>query len=319
MKLTAYLIALALAAIGAAVSLYGLVLMFGVAFLPIGIGLEAGKLTAAAVLHHSWTALGRRIRYALTGIVVTLMVLTSSGIYGFTLTRYLAHVALITRPAAERIAAADEAVARQAGKVADLVKQIADIDAAAQPIAAGSTRRGTEKSLKASAINAQAAADAAAARQRLADDQRRQARRSELAGHRDAEAAELSRLRGVRAEAGSEQQAAEAEVGPVRVIADALGVDPGKVVAAAVASIYDPLCVLLLLAAGHRPAAPVQAVPAWTVVQTAAAAPAGKPARKSKRKVRAVRKRKPALAPDWRKPETANPENDNSNVVHLKK
>src|SRR5258708_21661965 len=124
-----YIAALTLAAIGAGVSLYGLVMMFGMAFLPIGLGLEAGKLTSAAALHQSWQTLGWRIRYALSAIVVTLMVLTSSAIYGFTLTRYLAHVAAITPPVAARAPAADDEVRRQAGQVADRAKPIADLDA----------------------------------------------------------------------------------------------------------------------------------------------------------------------------------------------
>lgn len=313
-----YIVALLLASVGAAVSLYGLVLMFGVAFLPLGVGLEAGKLTAAASLHRSWATLGWLLRYALSGIVITLMALTSSGIYGFTLTRYLAHVAAITAPAAERIVDADEDIRRQAGKVADLDRQIADVDAAAAPIAAP---RHDAKPAKASAINAQASADAAAARQRVADESRRQVKRDGLAARRDIETAELSRLRSVRAQVGSAQQAAEAEVGPVKVLADALGVDPGKVVAAAVASIYDALGVLLLLVAGHRPAEAAETVPvvaapvAAPVAETAsvAVAPARKrkPAKKPARKV--ARKRKAALKPDWR--DTA----DTTNLHYLVK
>ena len=37
---------------------------------------------------------------------------------------------------------------------------------------------------------------------------------------------------------------------PVKVVADMFGVDPGKVVATAIALIYDTLCVLLLRASG---------------------------------------------------------------------
>src|SRR5258706_290306 len=125
-----YVMAITLATIGAGVSLYGLVLMFGIYFLPIGIGLECGKLTAAAALHQCWNVIGWRIRYALTGIVVTLMVLTSSGIYGFVLTRYMAHIAAITAPALEKAAAADEDITKQANKVSDITKQISDLDAA---------------------------------------------------------------------------------------------------------------------------------------------------------------------------------------------
>jgi hypothetical protein len=244
-----YITALALAAIGAAVSLYGLVAMFGLAFLPVGAGLEAGKLTAAAALHRSWRALGWRVRYALSALVVALMILTSSGIYGFTLSRYLAHVAEITGPVSERIAAADQAIERQAAKVADLDKQITAIDAAPAIDTAIAA-----KPRNAAAIAAQAKAQAEAVKLRLADEQRRQAKRDALTTRRDAETAELARLRTERAAIGSQQKAAEAEVGPVKILADAIGVDPGKVVAAAVASIYDALCVLLLIAAGHKPA-----------------------------------------------------------------
>jgi hypothetical protein len=312
-----YIAALALAAIGAGVSLYGLVMMFGMAFLPIGLGLEAGKLTSAAALHQSWQTLGWRIRYALTAIVVTLMVLTSSGIYGFTLTRYLAHVAAITAPVQERAAAADEDIRRQAGKVADLDKQISDLDAAPRADLAS-----TAKPRTAAAIAAQAQAQAGAAKLRLADEQRRQIKRDGLTAKRDVETAELASLRGLRSRIDSQQKAAEAEVGPVKIVADVLGVDPGKVVAAAVAAIYDALCVLLLLVAGHKPAVPA-VVPAQAVVETAAMVTVRK---RSVRSVAAAKgwetrrrngagkaKRKPALSPNWR---TAN---DNANVHYLVK
>jgi hypothetical protein len=269
-------IAIGLAAIGAATSLSGLVAMFGFAFLPLGIGLEVGKLTSAAALHQSWQSLGWRVRYALTTIVVTLMVLTSSGIYGFVLTRYLTHVAAITGPVMERIAAADEEIARQADKIADLDKQLATIDAAP---ALEITR--TAKPRTASQIAAQAKAQAEAAKLRLADEQRRQAKRDGLVARRDSETAELSRLRTVRAEIGSQQKAAEAEVGPTKLVADILGVDPGKVVAAAVAAIYDALCVLLLLVASARHEQPVPA-----------ARPVAKRTRKAKAKAKTPAKLK---------------------------
>jgi hypothetical protein len=257
MKITintvSFIIALALATVGAAVSLYGLVAMFSLAFLPLGAGLEAGKLTAAAALHHSWNTIGWRIRYTLTAIVVVLMSLTSAGVYGFVLTQYLAHVGAITAPVAERIAAADEAVNRQADKVADLDKQIAALDAA--PVLEIAN---TAKPRTASQIAAQAKAQAEAAKLRLADEQRRAAKREILVAKRDNETAELARLRTVRTEIGSQQKAAEAEIGPVRLIADALDVDPGKIVAGAIASIFDALCVLLLLVSNHKPSAPVE-------------------------------------------------------------
>jgi hypothetical protein len=230
--------ALALAAIGAAVSLYGLVMMLGFYFLPLGAALELGKLTSAASLHRQWAQLNRFVSYTLTAIVLVLMTLTSGGVYSFVLTRYLAHVAAIEGPATERIAAADEDVRRQVEKVADIDKQLANLDAT--------------PALEITQIAAAARAQAEAAKLRAADQQRRQAQRNAIAAKRDAEAVELVRLRTARAEVGSQAQAAAAEVGPTKVVADLLGIDPGKVVAAAIASIYDALCILLLICAGSH-------------------------------------------------------------------
>lgn len=293
---TAYVTAIVLAAIGASVSLSGLVMMFGLAFLPIGVGLEVGKLVAADALHRTWSTLDRGVRYGLTSIVVALMILTSSGIYGFTLTRYLAHVAAITAPVAQVIAAADENVRRQADKVADLNKQITDVDAASAPTSAP---QHTGKPAKASAINAQASADAAAAKQRIADDQRRQAKRDTLTGKRDTETVELSRLRNVRAAAGSVQQAAEAEIGPVKIVADLLGIDPGKVVAATVAAVFDAMCVLLLLVGRSRKPAVIEA-PATAVARAKETAGKQTPARRQPAK-RTREERSIAARKGWEK------------------
>jgi hypothetical protein len=62
-----YATAIALATIGATVSLSGLVAMFGLAFLPIGLGLEVAKLVAARRIHqgHLTTAFAPRCSHLL--------------------------------------------------------------------------------------------------------------------------------------------------------------------------------------------------------------------------------------------------------------
>jgi hypothetical protein len=86
----------------------------------------------------------------------------------------------------------------------------------------------TAKPRTATQIAAQAKAQAEAAKLRLADEQRRQAKRDGLVSRRDIETAELTRLRAVRAEIGSQQKAAEAEIGPTKLVADILGVIPAR-------------------------------------------------------------------------------------------
>lgn len=85
--------------------------------------------------------------------------------------------------------------------------------------------------------------------------------------------------------ASSHQQAAESEIGPAKLVADALGIDAGKVVAISIASIFDALCVLLLIAASSpkRPAVSAPAEPA--TLEPTKAAP-----RKSNRRSAAARR-----------------------------
>jgi hypothetical protein len=251
------IVAFCLAAIGGAISLLGLVSMFSLAFAPIGLGLECGKLSAAAALHSRWTQLGWFVRTVLTTIVICLVILTSSGLYGFTLEHYLAHVAELTAPVQERIAAADEDIRGQVEKVADTDRQIAQIDAAPALEIPSTARPKT-----AAQIAAQAKAQAEANKLRIAEDQRRQAKRDGLAVRREQEAGELARLRTVRAEIASQQQAAESEIGALKLIADALHVDAAKVVAVSVASLYDLLAITLLIAAStHKPTVPATVEP----------------------------------------------------------
>src|SRR5258708_4476513 len=76
-----YATAIALATIGATVSLSGLVAMFGLAFLPIGLGLEVAKLVAARRLHQG--NLHRALRATLFGLVAVCMAVTTGGVHGF--------------------------------------------------------------------------------------------------------------------------------------------------------------------------------------------------------------------------------------------
>src|SRR5258706_14695734 len=88
---------------------------------------------------------------------------------------------------AGRAADIEARLSAQAEKVADLTKQIADLDAARtiEPPSAGNLRT-------ASAISAQAAALAAAAKLRVPDGERRQAKRTRLAGKLSVQAKALA-------------------------------------------------------------------------------------------------------------------------------
>jgi hypothetical protein len=72
-------VAIALAAIGATVSLSGLVGMFGLTFLPIGLGLEVAKLVAARRLRQGDLTGG--LRATLIVLIAVCMAVTTVGIY----------------------------------------------------------------------------------------------------------------------------------------------------------------------------------------------------------------------------------------------
>ena len=90
-ELMLYIIATTLVTIAVAVaaaffSIYGLSQIFAgalVAVIIMGAALEAGKLLATLILHSYWDRLSKLLRVYLTAAVILLMVITSSGVYGF--------------------------------------------------------------------------------------------------------------------------------------------------------------------------------------------------------------------------------------------
>ena len=102
----------------------------------------------------------------------------------------------------------------QAHMVADLNRQITGLDAVRtiEAPATGNLRT-------AAAINAQAAALAAAAKLRAADDERRQAKRNSLADKLTVEAKVLADLKVEEAAVEGERRALEADLGPVKYLA----------------------------------------------------------------------------------------------------
>src|SRR6266481_4774127 len=121
-----YATAISLATIGGTVSLSGVVAMFGLAFLPIGIGLEVAKLVAARRLHQG--NLDRGLRATLFGLVAVCMAVTTVGVYGFISRAYADRVATMTRTTDHALADAGERVKIAEQQVADIGQQIARID-----------------------------------------------------------------------------------------------------------------------------------------------------------------------------------------------
>jgi hypothetical protein len=232
--------ALALATCSAAFSISGLTAIFAGAWWPVvgmGAALEVGKLSAVAWLAPAEASGQRRgarpLRAALVALVAVLMVLNSIGVYGFLSRAHIEHALAGDLTVASRAADVDARLTVQAGVVADLDRQIGQVDAAVEKTA----DRGRGK-----------------AAMTLAEEQRKN--RADLVASRTKEAGTLASLKVRKAAIDGERKAVEADTGPVRYLAILIGSTNEQAMRwfiLMVALLLDPAAVLLLLAATPAP------------------------------------------------------------------
>ena len=235
-KLAALIVALALACVSAAFSIDGLTAIFAGAFWPViimGAALEAGKLVAAAWLTENWHSAPSLLRLVLVAMVGALMSLNAVGVFGFLTRAHLDHMVAADLVLADRTADIEARVTIQGQTVADLDRRIAQIDAAIEE----STRLGRP-------VGAMT----------IADQKRRD--RADIVAARQREAQTLASLQIEKARIDAQRRRAEADVGPVRYLAELIGIPatdlerPVRLLTLALVAVLDPLAVALLLAAG---------------------------------------------------------------------
>jgi hypothetical protein len=235
-KLAAFIVALALACVSAAFSIDGLTAIFAGAFWPIitmGAALEAGKLVAAAWLTEHWNSAPPLMRLVLVTMIGVLMGLNAIGVFGFLTRAHLEHVMAVDLALADRSADIGARLAIQGQTVADLDRRIAQIDAAIEE----STRLGRP-------VGAMT----------IADKKRRD--RADIAAERQRQAQALASLQIEKAKIDAQHRRAEADVGPLRYLAELTGAPatdlerPVRLLTLALVAVLDPMAVVLLLAAG---------------------------------------------------------------------
>jgi len=235
-KVAAFIVALALACVSAAFSIDGLTAIFAGAFWPVitmGAALEAGKLVAAAWLTEHWTSAPSLLRVVLVAMIFVLMSLNAIGVFGFLTRAHLDHMAAIDLALADRSANIAARLAIQSQTVADLDRRIAQIDAAIEQ----STRLGRPVSAMT-----------------IADQKRRD--RADIVAERQREAQALASVQIEESKIDAQRRRAEAEVGPVRYLAELIGTPatdlerPVRLLTLALVAVLDPMAVALLLAAG---------------------------------------------------------------------
>lgn len=118
--------AVLISSLGAGFSVYGLASLFSGAFIAVAImagSLEVGKLVIAAFLHAHWKRINLMLRTYLTIAVLTLMCITSMGIFGFLSNSYQVSSMDINRIQLQ-ISANEEEYKRSNDELARMYKEV---------------------------------------------------------------------------------------------------------------------------------------------------------------------------------------------------
>ena len=239
----ALVIAILLSIVAAYYSVVGLAVIFASAMIPVIVmasTLEAGKVVAASWLYRNWNTAPRFIKYYLAVAVVVLMFITSMGIFGFLSKAHLDQ-SLISGDATTKLAIYDEKIKTAKENIEAARKQLKQMDEAVdQTMARSSDEKGAER---ANSIRRSQQRDRSALAKEIETNQRIVVTLNE----------ESTPIR-------AEVRKVEAEVGPIKYIAALLyGDNPDqnileKAVRGVIISIvfvFDPLAIMLLLAANH--------------------------------------------------------------------
>ena len=232
------LTALAISAVAAYYSIIGLIAIFSSAVIPIavmGVVLETGKLVTAAWVYHHWKRTPTLLKTYLISAVVVLMFITSMGIFGF-LSKAHIEQTTINSDNTLQIELIDSKIERERTTIQRAENTLLQLDNALEKyVELGAVTKG---------LNAR-------------KDQ--QEERDELNTTINESTNAITNLTQKKSELNAERIAIEAEVGPIKYIAELLygesttGVleDAVRGVILIIVFVFDPLAVLLLVAANQ--------------------------------------------------------------------
>jgi hypothetical protein len=227
-------VALMLSFVAAYYSIVGLAVIFSAAMIPVIImasTLEAGKVVAASWLYRNWNNSPRFIKYYLTLAVVVLMFITSMGIFGFLSKAHLDQT-LVSGDTSIELKLLDQQIQSEQRRLENAQKSLTALD------------RLVDQSDTESAVKL-----------RGGQARERKALGTEIASASNA----IKDLNTKALPLRKENLKIEAEVGPIKYIADLVYGDStegviGKAVRAVIlilVFVFDPLAIMLLLAANH--------------------------------------------------------------------
>ena len=232
------LTALAISAVAAYYSIIGLIAIFSSAVIPIavmGVVLETGKLVTAAWVYHHWKRTPVLLKTYLISAVVVLMFITSMGIFGF-LSKAHIEQTTVNSDNTLQIELIDSKIQRERTTIERAENTLAQLDNALEKyVELGAVTKG---------LNAR---------------KEQEGERNELNTTIDESTDAIATLTKKKSELDSTRIAIEAEVGPIKYIAELIygesstGVleDAVRGVILIIVFVFDPLAVLLLVAANQ--------------------------------------------------------------------
>jgi hypothetical protein len=234
-------VALCLSVIAAYYSIAGLAAIFAAAVIPIvimGSILEIGKVVVTLWLHEYWSRCRWLMKLYLVPAVAVLMLITSMGIFGF-LSKAHSDQSLVGGDVQAKIAIYDEKIKTAKDNIDANRKALKQMDEAVdQVMARSSSETGADK-----AVNIRRS---------------QQKERARLQSEIQAEQKTITALSEERAPIAAEVRKVEAEVGPLKYIANLIyGDNPDANllekavtwVIIIIVAVFDPLAIMMLLAA----------------------------------------------------------------------
>lgn len=239
-----FLSAFALSASAAYYSIAGLVAIFSAAVIPIiimGGTLEVSKLVVASWLYNNWKQIPLMMKSYFTVALIILMCLTSMGIFGFLSKAHLDQ-AVPSGDIASKVALIEEKIKTEKGTIEDAKRTIKQLDEQVNQTisrtSADTTTKGIDRSVTIRKSQAK--------------------ERKELYSTIQTSQAEISKLNEEKAPVAAQLRKVEAEVGPIKYIAALIYGDnldesflekAVRIVILMIVSVFDPLAVLMLVAA----------------------------------------------------------------------
>jgi len=237
--------ALSLSIVAAYYSIMGLVAIFAAAAIPIfimGSLLEGSKLVVASWLYRSWKQIPILMKTYFTTALVILMMLTSMGIFGYLSKAHLDQ-AVPTGDIAAKLSLIDEKIKTEKENLNANRAELNQLDQAVNQTMSRTT-------------DANGADRAIAVRKGQAKD------RARILSEIGTTQTKIAKLQEERAPIASEVRKVEAEVGPIKYIAQVIygqeAENPDflekavRIVILMIVAVFDPLAVLLLIAANWQ-------------------------------------------------------------------